>query len=102
MPPAVPRSKYAAALPKAGMSPDMQTHAQTHTLLRLGSAAAVCADTPLPDWAVEQLSRAPWVVVRRERARAGCIAVGVRGCSRSERFAGWVHPGSVEVSLTPL
>jgi len=75
---------------------------QTHTLLRIAPAAAVSADAPLPDWALERLTHAPWVVVRRERARAGCIPVGVRGRTRSERFAGWVMPDQVLVSLTPL
>ena len=75
---------------------------QTHTLLRIASAAAVSAGTPLPHWALEQLTRTPWVVVRRERARAGCIPVGVRGRTRNERFAGWVTSTKVLISLTPL
>ena len=80
------------------MRPDMQTH----TLLGIASAAALSADGELPGWALGCLAQAPWVVVRREGARAGCIPVGVRGLSRSERCAAWVQPASVWVSVTPL
>jgi phosphoribosyl-dephospho-CoA transferase len=75
---------------------------QTHTLLRLASAAALSADAELPGWALEHLAQVPWVVVRREVVRAGRIAVGVRGRTRSERCAAWVPPASVSASVTPL
>jgi phosphoribosyl-dephospho-CoA transferase len=75
---------------------------QTHTLLRLASTAALSADEELPGWALERLAQVPWVVVRREVARAGFIPVGVRGPARSERCAAWVPPASVSASVTPL
>ena len=75
---------------------------QTHTLLRISSAAAISADTPLPRWALEQLAHAPWVVVRRQGVRAGAIPVGVRGSTRGERCAAWIQPPSVLASVTPL
>jgi phosphoribosyl-dephospho-CoA transferase len=75
---------------------------QTHWLLRLDSAGALCSETAPPQWVVEQLTRALWVVVRRAPRRDGLVPVGVRGATRAERFAGWVHPASVISSLTPL
>ena len=45
----------------------------THCLLRVDSARAVCADGTLPHWVEEQLTRAPWVVVRRARDRKSVV-----------------------------
>jgi phosphoribosyl-dephospho-CoA transferase len=75
---------------------------QTHSLLQVSSVAAVSADMPLPRWALQQLTHAPWVVVRRQGARAGAVPVGVRGSTRAERCAAWVRPPSVLASLTPI
>lgn len=75
---------------------------QTHCLLRIDSAAAVAAETPVPEWVTMQLTRTPWVVVRRAHRRDGLLPVGVRGGTRAERFAGWLRPASVVASLTPL
>jgi phosphoribosyl-dephospho-CoA transferase len=80
------------------MRPDMRTH----TLLRIASAAALSADGELPRWALERLAHVPWVVVRRDGARAGGIPVGVRGPRRSERCAARVEPAGVSGSVTPL
>lgn len=74
----------------------------THCLLRIDSAHAVSADTPLPPWVAAQLARAPWVVVRRAQRSAEMLPVGVRGRTRAERFAGWLRAASVVCSLTPL
>ena len=40
-----------------------------------------------PSWIRQALLQCPWVVVRRAQAAVGLIAVGVRGDSRSERWA---------------
>lgn len=45
-----------------------------------------------PPWVSSVLGAAPWVVVRRASAPKGLIAIGVRGASRSERYATEVHP----------
>jgi phosphoribosyl-dephospho-CoA transferase len=63
-----------------------------HDLLRL-SGRRVPADAP--QWASTTLSVTPWVVVRRAAAPPGRIAVGVRGTSRSERYATAVDPDDV-------
>jgi phosphoribosyl-dephospho-CoA transferase len=48
-----------------------------------------------PQWAIRALSVTPWVVVRRATAPMGRVAVGVRGTSRSERYATVVDPDDV-------
>jgi phosphoribosyl-dephospho-CoA transferase len=74
----------------------------THCLLRIDPARAACAGAAVPQWVTQQLTRTPWVVVRRAQRRAGLLPVGVRGRTRAERFAAWLPPGSVVSSLTPL
>jgi phosphoribosyl-dephospho-CoA transferase len=71
-----------------------------HALLRIVPEAL--SDAQAPAWVAARLAQAPWVVVRRERSRAGLIGVGVRGGTRAERFAAWLAPGAVLECLTPL
>jgi len=74
---------------------------RTHCLLRIDGAGALCAESALPRWVGAQLTRGPWVVVRRARTRHGLLPVGVRGAARSERFAAWLDPEQVRDCLTP-
>jgi phosphoribosyl-dephospho-CoA transferase len=82
----------------------IQTHLmQTHCLLRIiDPASAVSAAEGVPPWVAEQLTRTPWVVVRRAHWSHGLVPVGVRGYTRAQRFAGWLQPASVVSSVTPL
>jgi phosphoribosyl-dephospho-CoA transferase len=64
-------------------------------------ADATAASAGIPEWVRPALRNVPLVVVRRERARAGQIAVGVRGRSRSERFAAFVACSAVRARITP-
>jgi phosphoribosyl-dephospho-CoA transferase len=64
-----------------------------HDLLRLPGARVLPPDAP--PWAAAALSVTPWVVVRRASAPVDRIAVGVRGPSRSERYATSVDPANV-------
>ena len=83
----------------------MSMKLQPHDLLRLDEARlkqivvpedAGCAE------AVERcLRRTPFVVVRRVPMRDGMVAVGVRGESRSERFAAWVVMDGIREVRTP-
>ena len=56
-----------------------------HDLLRLPGPDVLPRDAP--PWVRRVLGAAPWVVVRRAAVPTGLIAVGVRGASRSERYA---------------
>jgi phosphoribosyl-dephospho-CoA transferase len=70
-----------------------------HTLLRIEDAALL-GPGPMPRWVSAALRRAPWVVVRR--ARGGrLIPVGVRGASRTQRFAAWIKTDAVEECVRP-
>ena len=64
--------------------------APTHDLLRLREPIALAADAPVPSWVEPVLRRIPWVVVRRGHIRDGMMPVGVRGLTRSQRFAAFV------------
>lgn len=58
---------------------------QPHDLLWGMPVAALPADAPA--WVVEVVSMGHPVVVRRAQVDEGCVAVGVRGRSREQRFA---------------
>jgi len=78
----------------------MPAELTAHTLLRIAGADSLLWSGTPPAWALTALARAPWVVVRRARA-AGLIPVGVRGASRAERLAAWLHPEQVLECVTP-
>ncbi|MFK3798351.1 malonate decarboxylase holo-ACP synthase [Pseudomonas sp. NPDC088444] len=63
----------------------LNLHVQPHDLLWGMPVAALPADAPA--WVVEAVSLGHPVVVRRAQVAAGCIAVGVRGRTRDQRFA---------------
>jgi phosphoribosyl-dephospho-CoA transferase len=56
----------------------------------------------VPAWVMEAIRLAPWVVVRRARAPVGQIAVGIRGASRSARFAATIDARDAQAHVTPL
>jgi phosphoribosyl-dephospho-CoA transferase len=55
----------------------------------------------LPEWIEPALRRAPWVVVRRGHVQAGRVPVGVRGSTRSQRFAAWLAISEIAERLSP-
>ncbi len=79
----------------------MRPEPGTHALLRIAAAEVLQCDTHLPEWVVQALRRAPWVVVRRAGVREGLIPIGVRGAARSMRFAAWLPPGEVREAVNP-
>ncbi len=72
-----------------------------HDMLRLTSSAGLRHEESVPAWVATSLARAPWVVVRRARAPAGLIPVGVRGSTRAERFAALLAPDAVAARVSP-
>jgi phosphoribosyl-dephospho-CoA transferase len=75
--------------------------AQVHDLLRLASPRSLHWEQAPQAWARQALAAAPWVVARRAPARAGRIAVGVRGAQRTQRAAAWVDVADVDELLRP-
>jgi len=74
--------------------------ARTHDLIRLREPLAL-AKAPLPSWVLPVLGRISWVVVRRGHVSNGMIPVGVRGMTRSHRFASWVAAAEIADRLSP-
>ena len=62
---------------------------EPHDLLKI-DAKHLISHTPIPDWAIQALNMAPYVVVRRAHAPNGQIAVGIRGKARNERFGAFL------------
>jgi phosphoribosyl-dephospho-CoA transferase len=77
------------------------TPAPTHDLIRLREPIALTADGPVPSWVEPVLRRIPWVVVRRGHICNGRIPVGVRGVTRSQRFAAFVVIDEIAERLSP-
>jgi phosphoribosyl-dephospho-CoA transferase len=75
--------------------------APTHDLVRIQTPTAVTANGPTPSWVPAVLSRTPWVVIRRGRIRDGRMPVGVRGSTRSQRFAAWLAVAEIAERRTP-
>jgi phosphoribosyl-dephospho-CoA transferase len=72
-----------------------------HSLLHVADIAALVWESDAPDWAVESLRLAPFVVVRRSQPRPDAVPVGVRGHRRSQRAAAWLAAGAVSECVTP-
>jgi len=72
-----------------------------HDLLKIIAVENLHADSPLPDWALNSLSKAPYVVVRREDTENRRIPVGIRGTQRGQRIAAWVYPENIIEVTTP-
>jgi phosphoribosyl-dephospho-CoA transferase len=75
--------------------------APTHDLIRLRAPITLTADGPPPPWVEPALRRSPWVVVRRGHVRDGLAPVGVRGPTRSQRFAAFVAVAEIADWLSP-
>jgi phosphoribosyl-dephospho-CoA transferase len=72
-----------------------------HDLLKLKGEEDLICDSPLPDWVKESLSRAPFVVVRRAPLMKKLVPIGIRGESRSERFAAFIPYDKILETITP-
>jgi phosphoribosyl-dephospho-CoA transferase len=72
-----------------------------HDLLRIDGLDALVSQTVCPLWVHTALERAPYVVVRRQRTAAEMVAVGVRGQTRSERYAAFLPTHAIRQLITP-
>ena len=75
--------------------------APTHDLIRLREPIALAVNEPAPSWVEPVLRRTPWVVVRRGHVRDGMMPVGVRGLTRSQRFAAFASIAEIADRLSP-
>jgi phosphoribosyl-dephospho-CoA transferase len=71
-----------------------------HDLLRLKDGAQL-TQAALPEWAIRSLRQTPFVVVRRDAANDDLIPVGIRGVTRDQRHAAFVHADDIESIITP-
>ncbi len=74
---------------------------RTHDLIRLREPIALVMNAPAPPWVEPALTRTPWVVARRGHVHNGMVPVGVRGVTRSQRFAAWVAIAEIAERLSP-
>ena len=72
---------------------------QVHDLLQIDPDSLL--GNTAPSWVDQALSSCPWVVVRRARASAGEIAVGVRGDTRSQRWGGFLSKDLIGKVVRP-
>ncbi|MEK3820364.1 malonate decarboxylase holo-ACP synthase [Cytobacillus sp. FSL W8-0315] len=73
---------------------------EPHDLLKI-DAKHLISHTPIPDWAIQALNMAPYVVVRRAHAPKGQIAVGIRGKARNERFGAFMPADAIISHIRP-
>ncbi|WP_078409841.1 malonate decarboxylase holo-ACP synthase [Priestia abyssalis] len=74
---------------------------KAHDLLHLNNISSLITERPEPKWVHESLTLAPFAVVLRAPIKNGNIPVGIRGSSRSERFAAFILEESIIEHITP-
>jgi phosphoribosyl-dephospho-CoA transferase len=74
---------------------------QVHDLLQIHRASLDSGCAAEPSWVRHTLLDCPWVVVRRAQSAFALIAVGVRGDSRSERWAASCEKSLVSEMVRP-
>lgn len=79
----------------------LATPSPTHDLIRLREPILLAADALRPAWVDPELRRIPWVVVRRGYVRDTMMPVGVRGQTRSQRFASSATFAEIAERLCP-
>jgi phosphoribosyl-dephospho-CoA transferase len=72
---------------------------RVHDLALLKSSSISDACMAQPAWVGPALEKTPWVVVRREVAPTGKVAVGVRGEERHQRWGGFVARSTIVGSV---
>ncbi|MBI0576808.1 malonate decarboxylase holo-ACP synthase [Neobacillus cucumis] len=73
---------------------------ETHDLLKI-SHDDIISHSPIPQWAVQSLKKAPYVVVRRVHAPKGQVAIGIRGKARNERCGAFLPVDCVLKQIKP-
>jgi phosphoribosyl-dephospho-CoA transferase len=74
---------------------------QVHDLLQIHRTSVTSEFAAEPSWVRKTMLDCPWVVVRRAQSASGLIAVGVRGDTRSERWAASCERSLVREMVRP-
>jgi phosphoribosyl-dephospho-CoA transferase len=74
---------------------------QVHDLLQINRTSVSSGFANEPSWVRQTMLDCPWVVVRRAQSSFGRLAVGVRGDSRSERWAASCEKSLVRELVRP-
>jgi phosphoribosyl-dephospho-CoA transferase len=74
---------------------------QVHDLLQINRTSVSSGFANEPSWVRQTMLDCPWVVVRRAQSSFGRLAVGVRGDSRSERWAASCEKSLVREIVRP-
>jgi phosphoribosyl-dephospho-CoA transferase len=83
------------------MTPIAQDLSHVHDLLLLRSGSVSSAGAVPPDWVSSSTAPDLWVVVRREIAPAGLVAVGLRGSNRQQRWGAFAEISDVSERIRP-
>ncbi len=74
---------------------------QVHDLLHVDLDSVNPCCPAARAWVRHALASSPWVVVRRDGAPKDKIAIGVRGATRGDRWAGFVAKDKVQTVVRP-
>jgi phosphoribosyl-dephospho-CoA transferase len=69
-----------------------------HDLLRVRRLPAFDDE---PAWVRAAFERAPYAVVRRALANEDCVAIGIRGVGRAQRYGTWAQASDIEAAIPP-
>src|SRR5580698_779077 len=83
------------------MSHVVQHPPRVHDLLLLRSGSVSSPGVGRPDWVTSSTTPNLWVVVRREIAPDGLVAVGMRGRDRHERWGGFAELPDIDEIVHP-
>ena len=76
-----------------------------HDIIKLNLISENKFDLTLPNWAMESLKAAPYVVVRRGKIKKikgnAYLPIGIRGQSREERFGCFMLEDNCQAIITP-
>lgn len=72
-----------------------------HDLVRFRNIDNIIFDSPKPQWVIESLMRAPFVVVRRAPILGSVVPVGIRGGVRNQRLAAAIELENIIQRVTP-
>ncbi|ARK29804.1 malonate decarboxylase holo-ACP synthase [Halalkalibacter krulwichiae] len=74
---------------------------RTHDLIRVKGMPSFLDNEACEEWVTEAMHEAPFVVVRRAPIENEMIPVGIRGKSRSHRYAAFLHMDELEEVISP-